>query len=159
MGASFLSVYCLQLHLADAPSLFSVIDSQIGLYSNTSDATKGEFHLDVRTSNSPLQVAFVDTPVDSSLYAVVHTSNSPAQVTLHRAFEGAFSLLGMPFPRPIVQWDTSVEDPAGRGRERTVRVDGVQGSLVYGKVFWGDEGVRNGTVQVETSNSPLRLLL
>ena len=61
----------------------------------------------------------------------------------------------------MVGWNQDIEDPAGRGRERTVKVNAVKDSLLTGDVFWGEKDAkeRPGTVSVETSNSPLRLLL
>ncbi|KAI1790402.1 hypothetical protein LXA43DRAFT_513251 [Ganoderma leucocontextum] len=137
-----------------------LIDSQVGLYSNASDATGGTFVVSARTANSPLKLTFVDAPVDSALHATMGTSNSPAQVTLHETYEGSFSLLSSTFFRPAVEWDKDPEDPAGRGRERTVKVNAVKDSLVTGDVFWGEkEAKEKGSVSVETSNSPLRLIL
>ena len=139
----------------------SFIDSQLGLYSNTTNATGGAFTVNARTTNSPMKLSFVDAPADSALHADAGTSNSPAQVQLHETFEGAFSLTTSRFLRPVVEWERDVEDPAGRGRERTVRVNEVKDSLVTGNVFWGKkEGAKaRGTVRVSTTNSPLRLLL
>ncbi|PIL33769.1 hypothetical protein GSI_04394 [Ganoderma sinense ZZ0214-1] len=137
------------------------IDSQIGMYSNATNATGGAFSVNARTANSPLKLAFVDAPADSVLHADAGTSNSPAQVRLHETFEGAFSLMASAFLRPVVEWKRDAEDPAGRGRERTVKVNAVKDSLVTGNVFWGEqEGMkRRGTVRVATSNSPVRLIL
>ena len=63
----------------------------------------------------------------------------------------------------MVEWKEDAEDPAGRGRERTVKLSTVKDSLVTGHVFWGEkedkQGRGPGTVRVTTSNSPLRLLL
>lgn len=139
----------------------SFINGEIGLYSNASDAAGGAFTVNARTANSPLKLAVVDAPVDSTLFASAATSNSPAQVKLHETYEGSFSLLGSRFFRPVVEWNEDAEDPAGRGRERTVKVNAVKDSSVTGDVFWGksDAKERPGTVSVGTSNSPLRLVL
>ena len=138
----------------------SFIDSQIGLYSNTSDSTGGAFTVSARTSNSPLKLVFVDAPVDSILFVAAGTSNSPAQVRLHETYEGSFMLRGSTFFPPTVEWREGVQDPAGHGRERTVETKIINDSLVTGDVFWGEKAKKAGSVQwFEASNAPLRLAL
>ena len=112
----------------------------------------------MRTSNAPLHLQFFDAPVDSALGLQAETSNSPAEVSLHKTFEGEFELASSLFFVPEVQWHP-VDDPAGRGRERRVSVGQVSRSHVRGNVGWDEDGGRRGDVSVKTSNAPLRLFL
>ncbi|KAI0712789.1 hypothetical protein C8T65DRAFT_173664 [Cerioporus squamosus] len=146
------------------PSMLSVetsngrIENDVTLKSNTSDASKGTFHVTTRTENAPLYLTFVDAPVDSSLTVNAHTSNSPGHVTLHPTYEGTYDASSTLIFRPEVRW-TGAEDPYGRGARRIVRIDENtrKGPRVSGGVSWTHGGESKGKVTVETSNSPLRL--
>lgn len=138
--------------------LCSRISSDITLSSRAQDRTGGQFRVNAHTSNAPLELIFVDAPVDSMLTTSAQTENAPARVVLHKTYEGAFDLVSSTFFRPEVQWD-DVEDPKGTGRSRTVAIEpGVSSTAVRGSVTW-EERPGAGNVSVRTSNSPLRLLL
>lgn len=139
-------------------STTSRIDGTISLASNTSDATKGKYWASAHTANAPLHLSFVDAPVDSTLTLDAHTANSPAEVSLHKTFEGKFELSSSVWFTPEVQWHP-VDDPAKRERKRRVSVSQVGRGHVQGNVAWAEEGETRGEVTVKTSNSPVRLHL
>ncbi|RPD57430.1 hypothetical protein L226DRAFT_467615 [Lentinus tigrinus ALCF2SS1-7] len=134
------------------------VENDVTLRSNTSDGTKGTFHVTTRTENAPLYLTFVEAPIDSSLTVNAHTSNSPGHVTLHKTYEGTFDASSTLIFRPEVRWSPA-EDPSGRGARRVVRFDEntMKGPHVSGGVSWTYGGEDKGRVAVETSNSPFRL--
>ena len=136
----------------------SRIDSEVSLVSNQSSTTGGNFHVAARASNAPLSLTVVDAPLDSMLLLAASTSNSPARVALHKTFQGTFDLSSSAVFRPEVDW-SPVNDPAEQDRRRRVRLDTIKGSRVRGGVEWEEGGEERGKVVVETSNSPLRLVL
>lgn len=112
-----------------------------------------------RTSNAPLHLSFVDAPVEHSLTLDAYSTNSPAEVTLHKTYEGKFDLASSPFIKPVVSWGDDV-DPKGQGRKRFVHVETDSRNHVRGVAVWGlDAKEPRGSVKVETSNSPLHLTL
>jgi hypothetical protein len=127
----------------------------------------GAFAVHARTSNSPLTINCTEQPPDARLVLNAHTSNSPAYVRLHPAFEGIFKLRTSIFPALVTGADADVEDPAGRGRKRAVEVRtiGRRSGIVHGDVEWvpqsDDSEVEApaGKVEVSTSHSPLHLSL
>jgi hypothetical protein len=133
------------------------------LFSTQANQRSGVFAVRTHTSNSPLAVNVTEQPVDSVLKLEAHTTNSPAHVHLHPAFEGVFKLRTSILPA-VVHYDEDVEDPAGLGRKRVVHVKNVGrfARVVHGDVEWvpqGQEVAPAGKVDVSTSHSPLRLLL
>jgi len=133
------------------------------LVSTFENSTSGAFTVATRTSNSPLDVNFSDHAPDGLLKLDVHTSNSPAKVRLHPSFEGTFKLRTSLFAATVSP-DLEVEDPAGRGRKRSVNVStiGRYSRVVHGDVAWKseDEALKpDSEVEVSTSNSPLHVSL
>jgi hypothetical protein len=141
----------------------SVLSADLSLFSTFENKTSGAFAVDMHTSNSPLKVDFLDQAPDSLLKLDAHTSNSPASVRLHPSFEGIFKLKTSIFTA-IVSPDADVEDPAGRGRKRSVNVRtvGHGAGIVHGDVAWVPENPNlapAGKVEASTRNSPLHLSL
>lgn len=140
----------------------SPIVSNVSLYSGSGSGTGGTFTAYMQTRNGPLDVAVVDAPVDHTLVMNAVTENSPAQVTLHKTYEGTFSLSSQPFfLLPTIQNAEDVDDPAGWGRTRNVAVSKLTGGVAEGSVRWfpSDRTTRAGSVRVLTSNSDLALSL
>ena len=141
----------------------SILFTDFSLFSTFENKTGGAFTLKARTSNSPLHVNFPDHPPDAVLRFDAHTTNSPARVRLHPLFEGIFALEASIFPAGVSP-DLDVEDPAGRGRKRTVsvRTVGHGAGVVHGHAAWVPEDpelVPVGKVKVSTRNSPVHLWL
>jgi hypothetical protein len=133
------------------------------LFSTFENSTSGAFTVITRTSNSPLDVNFSDHAPDGLLKLDAHTSNSPVEVRLHPSFEGTMKLRTSLFA-PTVSPELEVEDPAGRGRTRSVNVSttGRHSRVVHADVEWKpeDEALKpDGKVEVSTSNSPLQVWL
>ncbi|KAG6888694.1 hypothetical protein C0992_007843 [Termitomyces sp. T32_za158] len=119
----------------------------------------GKFKVHTSTSNSPLELFFVESPVDSILMLDATTSIGPATVSLHPAYEGRYTAVTS-FQRPSILVNHDVEDPAGRGRKRQVRSLANRGPFASGTVRWydGDDNKKLiGNVEVHTSFSPLTL--
>lgn len=124
----------------------------------TASGYTGEFGVDVQTANAPLKLTYVNSPVYSQLNSKARTTNAPANVHLHSAFEGSFSISSLIGPS-LEQH--RVEDPAGKGRERHVTTSRSRGQI-QGSVRWvGAEhnGGGTGFVQVSTTFSPAKLIL
>lgn len=128
----------------------------------TASGHTGEFGVDVQTANAPLKLTYVNSPVYSQLYSRARTTNAPATVQLHSAFEGSFSLscIGPSLGQPSLEQHRA-EDPAGKGRERHVTMSRSRGQI-EGSVRWvGAENSGGGTsfVQALTTLSPPKLIL
>ena len=66
------------------------------------------------------------------------------------------------FFRPVVEGADAAAILGGGGEEgarRRVVVETVDRSTVKGSVAWKDGGEEHGTVEVKTTNAPLRLVL
>lgn len=132
------------------------LDARVSL--TTASGYAGEFGVDAQTANAPLKLTYANSPVHSQLISKARTTNSPTTVRLHSAFEGSFSLSS--FIGPSLE-QHSVEDPAGKGRERHVTASRSRGHI-QGSVRWvGGEHSGGGTgfVQVSTTLSPAKLIL
>ena len=138
----------------------SPIRANISLASGASPA-HGSFDVVAHTTNAGLTVAFVEQALHSRLVASLQTTNAPASVKMHPAFEGQFELRSSFFFPPTLT-EGRVRDPAGVGRVRMVAKHGVGPGTVAGSVSWGT-GARNvqsnGRVEVQTANAPLQFSL
>jgi hypothetical protein len=133
------------------------LDAQISLFNATT--IPGRFKASTTTTNSRLQVHYLAHAVDSVLDHVAHTTNSPASVYMHPAFEGTFHgrSTNMPARLEIPDFKT---DPAGRGRSRQVENLKQSSREFSGKTYWGSSDKRKlGSVDVSTTNSPVFLRL
>ncbi|KAF8748805.1 hypothetical protein RHS01_10515 [Rhizoctonia solani] len=113
--------------------------------------TGKEFDASFFTTNGHLTVNVTSLPAGSKLFFDAHTSNAPASVQLHPAYEGTFELA------------SSIVSPAvvvGEEKEgRKIEFER-EGRLVKGSVWREDKGVREGgEVVVRTSNALNVLLL
>ncbi|KAF8627774.1 hypothetical protein AX17_006139 [Amanita inopinata Kibby_2008] len=142
--------------LALTLGLLSPIQSDISLNQpqdqDQERSNGGDFNVIATTSNSPLRLTFPFAPLDSKLTLHAKTRNSPLQVSLHPTYEGGFKVSSTNF-RPSVVVKPGIDDPAGEGRERDVRISD-QRNQVSGSVSWSGEGKQRGNVDVATTNSP-----
>ena len=133
-----------------------VIDSKVSLYANGSSTNSGTFSVSAQTTRAPLNMKFVEAPVDSFLALEAGTILSPAHVVLHDAYEGTFELATSLFP-PSVRSPGHSVDPTGRGRSRHVYAER-NGSRMRGYARWGmGDAEGKGEVKVNTALSPLVL--
>ncbi|KZT03912.1 uncharacterized protein LAESUDRAFT_658842 [Laetiporus sulphureus 93-53] len=148
----------LQMRTSNSP-----IGANISLYSTLPSGTGGNFTARISTSNSPLSISYPYSPVDHRLHMHARTSNGPAHVQLHPTYEGTFRLISSGFlGRPTVHADPAVEDPAGRGRTRSVDYRSAGGRVAEGIVRWlpSDRNETElGDVQISTSQLGLDLFL
>jgi hypothetical protein len=122
----------------------------------------GHFTVRATTSNGRLEVGFPTSPVNSLLDFEGRTTNSVADVSLHAAYEGMFSLSTSSSSAEIN--NEHARDPSGQGRYRTVTTTKRTKTAIEGKVFWGldkdhHEGAETGRVVVRTTNGWTRLRL
>ena len=76
---------------------------------------------------------------------------------LHETYQGRFNLKTS-FSSVKVEYDPQQTDPAGEGRSRKVDIRSKR-SLVEGSATWSEEGLKLGSVDVQTSLSPVTLKL
>ncbi|KAG9105387.1 hypothetical protein FRC07_009324 [Ceratobasidium sp. 392] len=122
----------------------------------------GHFTVQTRTTNGQLNVQFPTSPIDSLLDFDGHTTNSPADISLHASYEGSFRIKTSN-GGPEVD-NEHARDPTGKGRYRTVNVSKSSKNEVQGKIFWGhekdhNEGTETGRAVIQTSNGWARLRL
>ncbi|GBE80870.1 hypothetical protein SCP_0305900 [Sparassis crispa] len=123
------------------------------------DSTGGAFKVSTQTSNGPVHVHFVDSPVDTYLDFSARTSNAPAGASLHRAYEGSFSL-HTTHKAPVLHISEHAEDPSGRARGRNVTSSRWRSGL-EGSVAWGNPPYDQplGSASVQSTNSAVTLEL
>ncbi|EPT02472.1 hypothetical protein FOMPIDRAFT_1118373 [Fomitopsis schrenkii] len=144
-----------RLHTTNGP-----ISANVSLFATTDSSTGGLFDVSTTSTNSPVRVTFPHAPVDHVLTLAARTTNSPLDLVLHPAFEGAFALHGARWFAPRVQVSEDVADPADRGRRRDVSFRQVQRGEVSGVVRWVPAEERElGLVTAETSNMVISLYL
>ncbi|TFK83682.1 hypothetical protein K466DRAFT_665654 [Polyporus arcularius HHB13444] len=142
----------------------SAIDAAITLLRSTSSravSKGGAFAVSAQTQNGALDLRFHTQPVDSRLDVTAQTSNAPAQVHLHPAYEGAFTIGTSHGPTDLTVYE-KISDPSGRGRKRLWAVTERTAAAFNGRVWWshrsgsdGDEG--RGSVSVHTSNAAVQV--
>ncbi|KAI0002406.1 hypothetical protein BJV74DRAFT_815652 [Russula compacta] len=138
----------------------ALIEADISLKSNSSLGTGGMFGVHTHTTNAPINIVYHDSPVDSILNFDAHSTNAPVHATLHRAFEGAFSLQTTN-SEVVLDPSHNVEDPSGRGRRRVFSARSVSRQVVYGEIEWlpSRSDSRAGSVDITTTNDLLKLTI
>ncbi|KAI9465136.1 hypothetical protein BJY52DRAFT_1164758 [Lactarius psammicola] len=134
------------------------IKADISLMSNSSSGTGGAFGVRTYTTNSPIEVVYEDSPVDSVLKFDAASTNSPVHASLHRAYEGTFALATIN-GGALLDRLRLVEDPSGQGRERSFTKRSVGRNRIFGKVEWAPSSDynRTGSVDVATTNDMVTL--
>ncbi|KAF8320797.1 hypothetical protein DL93DRAFT_2073514 [Clavulina sp. PMI_390] len=118
---------------------------------------EGDFDVEVKTSNSPVDLRVPVAPIGHKLRLSSRTSNSRSVAKIFRSFEGAFRLHTSNAPFTVHKDVTSDHDPAGKGRKPTLQVN-IQKRDASGKFYWGDEEVHSSSeVEITTSNGPVDL--
>ncbi|KAI0708837.1 hypothetical protein C8T65DRAFT_649625 [Cerioporus squamosus] len=141
----------------------SAIDTVITLRPTASHGLNrgGAFAVSAQTQNGALDLRFREQPIDSRLAFTAHTSNAPAEVHLHPAYEGAFTIGTSHGPTDLTVHE-EIRDPSGRGRKRVWAVTERTAAAFKGRVWWshisgsdGDEG--RGSASVQTSNAAVHV--
>jgi hypothetical protein len=111
------------------------------------------------TTNSPIEVVYNDSPVDSFLQFNAVSTNSPVRAVLHGAYEGTFAI-STTNAGAVLDHLHDVEDPSGKGRQRTVTKRTV-GKYISGKVEWVPSSNYNqtGSVNLATTNDMITLIV
>ncbi|KAG9309784.1 hypothetical protein JVU11DRAFT_10158 [Chiua virens] len=116
----------------------------------TDSGTDGNFVVSARTSNGAISLQYDDAPLRVRLRSDARTSNAPASVVMHPAFEGTYEV-STSNSRPVVR-DTRPVDPSGAGRRRVVRQTVTSRNEMSGVVHWTG-GETRGASMVHTSNA------
>jgi len=135
--------------------------ANFSLYASPASSAPGIFDVRTFTTNAPLRVNYFESPLYSVLDAKAGTTNSPAYVRLHPAYEGSFTTTTTHFPSTIESLK-DVEDPTGHGRVRKVNIDFQIKGVARGSVAWEPlehERGQPGSVIVSTTNGHLFLTL
>ncbi|KAJ7736868.1 hypothetical protein B0H16DRAFT_1572887 [Mycena metata] len=131
------------------------VDSDVSLMTTAATGEGGKFSIKAETSNAPLVMTFPTSPAHAILNLDAQTSNSPANVWLHEAFEGDFTLASsMVFVdrRPFL-------DPR---KLRSVLYSDYKNGMVVGNVRWKFPVFKSktlGKVRVATTNNILKLFV
>jgi hypothetical protein len=137
----------------------SVIELGASLISSAPSGVEGLFDLNAKTNNAHLHASIATAPADSTINFTGRTSNSPAKVHLHDAYEGSFA--ASTSNRPIIlNTLNDPEDPRREGRHRKVEFDWQDKNRhqLEGSVSWGSgRKTPLGSVKIRTSNSPIDL--
>ncbi|EJD40920.1 hypothetical protein AURDEDRAFT_146291 [Auricularia subglabra TFB-10046 SS5] len=126
--------------------------------STSGDDFAGDFLVETFTANAPLALQILSLPSGGKLGLSGKTANAPANVVLPTSYEGVFRLSTL-FFKPELVTRGDVEDPASRGRKRTVELRKWAPSGVDGEVYWGekDDETPSGWVELETKLAPVSL--
>ncbi|KAI0312001.1 hypothetical protein OF83DRAFT_1148206 [Amylostereum chailletii] len=154
------------------PTMITLATENAPIYANVSLASsavsrgKGIFQVSARTTHAPSALVFSSSPIDSTLRLRSSTSDHPALVRLHPAYEGTFTLRSSG-ATPELVYSRAEADPAGQGRDRVVEVGEMKRGFLGGWTEWVESKVmvwagnarERGEIEVETTNSPARLEL
>ena len=135
-----------------------IIKSPVTLLMESQDGSGGTFRVSAESSNEDVAVSFPSAPLHSTLHVDASTSNAPVNVSLHKTFEGEFSLYA-PGGRPMVRYGQGIPDPAGAKRRRDVYFDRDRMGVVFGKVLWEPRQKRNyvGSANLRSLNTDVFL--
>ncbi|KAI0071184.1 hypothetical protein K474DRAFT_1712689 [Panus rudis PR-1116 ss-1] len=133
------------------------IMSFVSLNSTSSSGKGGRFSVSAKSTNDPLQVNIHSAPLESHIDFNGESTNAPTTVTLPRTFEGSLNVRSTNAHNYLYQ-DENAEDPAGKGRTRTVTLRGLK-QILQGYVYWEKGGEKRGSVTVQTTNSPALIKL
>ena len=148
---------------------YSRLTASIFLFSAKGN-NDGSYDVTASTSNGPLSVSFPAQPTNSTLKLRATSKNALANVNLHRAFEGRFTVQTTN-GRPIVEGDENAEAPDGDRKKRRDLRTAVYQDRTVGSVGWvgveektpeeeEEERRRSkgrGDVEVVTTNAPAML--
>lgn len=141
-------------------SIRSLIHSKVSLHTSSPSGFGGSFGVSASTQNGVIDLSFPAQPADSTLTLFAHTSNSPATVRLHPAFEGRFEL-GTANGPVTFNADEHAADPAHRARRRSWMITERTMKAWRGVVAWGllNDSRRDlkGWARVETLNDAVEL--
>ena len=140
-----------------------VIDTRFSLFAIDAEdkalvPSGGSFLIDTKSDTSGIRIKFDDAPVESTLVLTSKTSTGSISADLHPTYEGTFSLFSS-LRSPVVNVNDEVEDPAGEGRKRTVKVHRARGRAVVGEVTWGDTRIDGSRVDLKSDVGTPRLSL
>ena len=117
--------------------------------------------------NGHLSITFLTSPPNSTLRLLGYTTNAPAVINLHAAYEGQFLGYTSEGENATLVVNETAEDPSGLGRSRVVNYKEDVRRMVYGDVRWVNDGdgdgeneePERGQVHIWTSNAPVLLSL
>jgi hypothetical protein len=109
----------------------------------------GPFIVSGTTSNGALDLSVPTSPVGSELSLTARTSNEPAAVRLHGAYEGAFSVATSNFESKVRRVDEE-----GDGRQVEYEGVGSGRGETKGYVYAEERNRELGNVEVRTTNAP-----
>ena len=135
------------------------IKADVSLISNSLSGTGGAFSVCAHTTNSPIEVVYDDSPVDSFLKFNALSTNSPVRAVLHRAYEGAFAI-STTNADAVLDRLRDVEDPSGQGRGRGLTARSTK-NHISGKVEWMpySDYKQAGSVNLATTNNMITLIV
>ena len=135
------------------------IKADVSLISNSPSGTGGAFDVGAHTTNSPIEVVYDDSPVDSLLTFNAVSTNSPVRAVLHRAYEGRFTL-STTNAGAFLDRLRDVEDPSGQGRGRGLTARDER-NHISGRVEWVPSNDYNqaGSVNLATTNDKITLIV
>jgi hypothetical protein len=116
--------------------LFSRIEADINLISDSGDAQNDLFTTSSITSNGENLLNVKSLPYKSSLNLEAKSSNKQVQVKLPDTFEGQFTLSTSNAAPVLQRNERSERDPAGQGRTRQVVYKSVMKNWRQGNVYW-----------------------
>ena len=102
-------------------------------------------------------------PVDNVTYILdASTSNAPAHVLVPYDYEGSFAVqTSGSRAQARVQWDSDVEDPFSKERNRSIVLDEWERGRMAGTMYWGDQIPQRkdlGDIRMRTSEDDVTLL-
>jgi len=128
------------------------LNATINLTASGRSKKGGNFRVIGSTSNGPLNITFIGSPLESALALNAHTSNAVAGVTLHSAYQGWFGLSTSHHAATVTRLNTTDD---GRRIEHERSAD----SSSYGYVYSKEEYKKLGRVQITTSNARAALFV
>lgn len=122
------------------------------------ESSNGRFNIQTATAQASLVLDFLTAPVDSELVLRAASANGPVRVNLDPTYEGTFRL-STAMAAAKVSFDNTIDDPAGRGRNRALEYDSFSRWVIRGTTKWSDEGKFRGRVDLSTAMADAELNL
>lgn len=111
-------------------------------------ARRSAFRVEAHTANDLLDLDVSSMPAHARLTLDARTTNANARVALPAAYEGRFDVRTS--NQVAFFHRREVQDPAGRGRERTIVLHN-RWAATFGQIIW--DGLAMGSVDVRTTNA------
>ncbi|KAJ7816716.1 hypothetical protein B0H13DRAFT_2459744, partial [Mycena leptocephala] len=114
------------------------------------------FDIIAYNSNMAIELDVLAAPLDSNITLSATTNLGAITIKLPTTYEGSFSA-ATSISSLAVDFNENAQDPAGKGRKRTMEYERIYKTVARGSIGWSEEGKTRGSVGARTSMAPVTL--